>query len=101
MKRIILTALLAALPFAAQAGETQETQETCTQFQSYAKEVMLTRQDGISMSRVMEIAGDHDALRKIAIEAYERPRYPAGKYRDEAVEDFANKIAAQCYRDLD
>lgn len=100
MKRIILTALLAAMPFAAQA-EQPKAAELCPDIESFASTAMSTRQSGASMSEMMEAASDNEVLQKIVGRAFDTPRFRTESVKQRAIEDFANKIAAQCYRELD
>lgn len=100
MKRIILTALLAALPFAAQA-EQPKAAELCPDIESFASTVMSTRQSGASMSDMMAAANGNEMLQKIVSKAFETPRFTTESVSRRATEDFANKIAAECYRELD
>lgn len=100
MKCIIATALLTALPFAAQADEPG-VQETCAKYESFAETVMTSRQNGASMSDMMAVvADDSQLLKNIVMESFQHPRYSTERVQQRTIRDYANLVAAECYEAL-
>lgn len=92
-----LKAAVAAVAIVAASGAAAETkQETCTLIGQVAAVIMEDRQDGVDMSKLMEIA-EAKLLQRMVIFAYETPRYPSEGYKRKAVQDFANEAMAACY----
>lgn len=76
----------------------------CEGFGRLAEELMVARQMGVPMSRVMEVAeaawGDEDVnlLRQMVVLAYEVPRYATDEYQRRAIEDYRNEVELACYQ---
>jgi len=97
MMMMNLKAVVAAVAIVAATGAAAETkQETCTLVGQLAAVIMEKRQDGVDMSRMMEIA-DTELVRELVIFAYEMPRYSSEGYKRTAVQDFANEAMGVCY----
>lgn len=92
-----LKAAVVAVAIVAATGAAAETkQETCTLIGEIAAVIMEKRQDGVDMSRLMEIA-DTELVQRMVIFAYDTPRYSSEDYKRSAVQDFANEAMGVCY----
>lgn len=75
----------------------------CGTIEELARSIMIARQSGASISRMMELAGSRgegtaaDMMRSIVLDAYDWPRFSGDEYRGIAVDDFGNEIARACY----
>lgn len=84
------------------AGAAQ-SQSICPDIEKSAVTIMAARQNGASMSHMMQIAEEtpHAAirglLRDMTLAAFKRPRMSVQANRDRAVQDFAEYWAALCY----
>jgi hypothetical protein len=67
-----------------------------------ATNTMELRQLGAPITEVMKILPESEVGQKVVkgwiLEAYETPRYHSAELRQNAVIDFANDVAADCYR---
>lgn len=83
-------------------------QSMCASKSSIARNMMISRQNGVSMSSVMSIVEkieadsplDREEVRGMLISAYESPRYQTDSAQLRAVEDFENSIYLDCYKDV-
>lgn len=95
---------LGVAAFLAAAGvQVHADMNDCVGIGAYAENIMKHRQDGVKMSLIMStmegMDDEHRAFAEsIAISAYEKTRYPAGEYRDQAIENFRNDVELICYR---
>jgi len=97
MMNLNLKAAVAAVAIVAASSAAAETkQETCTLIGKLAAVIMEKRQDGVDMSRLMEIA-ETELVQRLVIFAYEMPRYSSEDYKRTAVQDFANEAMGVCY----
>lgn len=97
MMMMNLKAAVAAVAIVAATSAAAETkQETCTLIGQLAAVIMEKRQDGVDMSRLMEIA-DTELVRELVIFAYDTPRFSSEGYKRTAVQDFANEAMGVCY----
>jgi hypothetical protein len=98
MKKLLMTLALGAVLAGPAAA--------CEGFGQLAEELMIARQMGVPMSRVMEVAeagwGDEDVdlLRQMVVMAYEVPRYATDEYQRRAVADYRNEVELACYQAL-
>ena len=94
MKTLIATlALLMALSVPAQAEPA-----SCQQIAELAKSIMTARQKGVSMSKVMEIAGDNKLFKEMMVDAYETGRYIVESNQRRETADFRDKWYLACYK---
>lgn len=73
------------------------SEDPCVAMSEMAGAIMLNRQKGVAMTRMMQIADDDELVRGIVIMAYEEPRYETDRNQANAVLDFRNLIAHACY----
>ena len=92
MKKLILTLSAALLATAAYADPV------CESLGGYARTVMESRQLGVPLSKVMGVVKGDSIATKIALDAYEQPRFQSEEFRQTAIEDFGNKWETTCYR---
>lgn len=99
MKKLLivtaLTAILSVPSFAADKPADKE-EDICKKWSELASSVMELRQKGVPMTALM--ATDNETIKKIVIDAYSEPRLSTSKYQKEAIDDFANKYALECYK---
>ena len=97
MMMMNLKAAVAAVAIVAATGAVAETkQETCTTIGKLAAIIMENRQEGVDMSKLMEIS-ETELVQRMVIVAYETPRYSSEGYKRTAVQDFANEAMGVCY----
>ena len=72
----------------------------CTSLSTTSAEIMKARQNGVPMSKLMEIFKKDDVaiLRRLTIEAYESPRYSTEGMQEKSIQDFENKAFLDCYK---
>lgn len=105
MKRFIICLAFASFSSVALAQDTttEETAETgvnCEQIGELAESIMRNRQQGASMSRMMQIADGNELVRMIVMEAYNLPRMSVPANQQREIADFRNEIELQCYQAL-
>lgn len=101
MKRIIATALLAALPFAVQADDDiQAAMEICSSYEDLAENIMSARQNGVGMSEMMAIADGDSVAIAMVTDAFNQPSYSTDSVQQSVIRDFADEVASECYRVL-
>lgn len=99
MKRFLILCVLAATPLHA---ETVNRQAICTVMGEMSEQIMMARQSGVSLSKIMGIAEKADAdLRPLAEEiieeAYWRPRMNAPENQRREAQNFRNEMEFMCY----
>ena len=99
MKRFLILCVLAATPLHA---ETVSRQDICAVTGEMSEQIMMARQSGVSLSRVMGIAGKVDAnfrplVEEIIKEAYWRPRMNAPENQRREAHNFRNEMEFMCY----
>jgi hypothetical protein len=87
-----------ALVAATTAAPSEASQDRCEVIGQMAENIMQNRQRGISMSRMMGVAGDVEIARLLVIEAYDVPRMSMPENQQREVEDFRNMVEAMCYK---
>jgi hypothetical protein len=99
-KLAIALCLFAGASFAQEAPAPAEKDavDACATVGDLAESVMRNRQQGISMSRMMEIAKDSDLVRAIVIAAYDQPRMSVDRNIQRSIDDFRNEVMLQCYQ---
>ena len=110
--QILLTAVLASVfvgvfvgqPSATKADDSASKHQLCESLETLARTIMTRRQEGLSLSLAMKAIENVDAtqemsefVRSTLIAAYHTPRFSVPSNQQEAIEDFANEIALQCY----
>ncbi len=91
-----------ATPVLAETTGTEEKDlqksrlDLCVVIQETAGAIMMRRQEGVPMVKVMEIVKDDDILRPLARKAYSMPRYRTPENQAGAVTDFADEVYMDC-----
>jgi hypothetical protein len=93
MKKILLAATLISLSLTSQAAKI-----SCEQIEVTARTIMDARQAGVPLKSVMKIVKDSDAMKQVAIQAYDSSKYETDSYKKSAVEKFANKYYVSCLK---
>lgn len=94
MKYLLLTALIS---FGANSEVTKEELDFCSNVGKLARTIMEKRQLSVSMSEMIEIAGDSKLILFIVEDAYEISRYNSETVVQNVVNDFENKYYQACY----
>lgn len=79
----------------------QKNRDQCSKISDAASQIMTARQEGVSMSKMMEAPSEGalgDLLREITVAAYEKSRYSTGPMKQKAVEDFHNDVYLDCIK---
>lgn len=85
--------LLLGLPGAAPA---QTVDETCNGFAMLAGATMEARQAGVALRSALATTNGNELLRRIVIDAYQRPRMSVPANRTREVEDFRTEWHLAC-----
>ena len=107
----IFIAMMIFLPlesiYAEEENETDTMMELCAGIQSLAETIMATRQKGTSISTIMKIVKNiatnkkqEEILVEMVIDAYDKPQYSGEEYRKKTTNEFANKWALECYKEI-
>jgi len=72
--------------------------ELCSKLSTTAGNIMLKRQEGVSMVRIMAMMGDSATLQSMVVEAYEVRRHPAPMWQEREIDDFRDKWYLACYK---
>lgn len=109
MKTIKSIIAIAALSFAAPASASvfyapHERDEFCPAIERLATEIMMSRQAGVPMGTMMQIAnrqvGRNKALNiALIMNAFNGPKYSTKEYQRKASIEFANAVMLSCYKD--
>jgi hypothetical protein len=92
MKALILAALLATA-----ATAMAQAEDNCLIIESYARTVMDARQGGISLKDAMATTEKGDKLGpRIIISAYSKTRYRTEKFKQRAINNFADSVYLEC-----
>ncbi len=73
----------------------------CKSIEGLARTIMEKRQEGISMSAMMNAIGENNMHRELIKLAYNKTRYNTEKYKQKSIEEFANKAALTCYNSIE
>lgn len=92
---IVCMMIAGAVPASAQTK--QEATDPCLVLSEIAGMVMLNRQNGTSMSKLMQIADGNALFEEIIILAYDEPRFSTDSNKRNAVLDFRNEVEHACY----
>lgn len=74
----------------------------CKSAAELAHSIMTGRQNGVPMSKMMEVESAMDdraagkVTRLMVISAYDRPRYSSPEYIEREIQDFENEMYLQC-----
>ena len=79
---------------------SESPMEVCSRIEKLAETVMRKRQDGVSMSTLMKIAGDHKSIQNMVIKAYEETRWGTELNKNKSVENFRNNAFLDCFKEL-
>jgi L-arabinose isomerase len=102
MRKLILCAclLLTTAPVFASGGAQVDWKTDCTQRSAVAEQIMLSRQNGVSMAETMQLADGNCALEHLVQVAYDSTIKGAVKLRADEVISFRDEAYKQCLDDL-
>lgn len=95
---------LLTLPVAAQEAATPEqAQELCSTLGETASQILLLRDSGMPLSRVLELTettepGMAKLARAMAMAAYDLPRFSTPKMKLKQSQDFRNEVELMCFK---
>ena len=104
-KQCLAAAVTFAISFSALASPVpQEELEECQRIENSAKQVMKTRQQGVPMASVLELAeaaGKQneyvgEVFKSLIREAYEIPQYSSESLQQKAISDFHSNFYKAC-----
>ena len=84
-------------------SQQQDLIKVCKNMGEYARTVMEGRQNGVPMSKLIDLAASSDAstgptMQQIIIEAYDHPRMSVEANKATATVDFENKVYLECIK---
>ncbi|MFX5003469.1 hypothetical protein ABTC25_09335 [Acinetobacter baumannii] len=101
MKKLLPIAFLLTASFVTHSADTND--KHCRDVNKLAENVMLFRQEGVSVVRQMEMiecikpSRDFKRLMEMMVEeAYKEPKFGSEEYKAEAITEFANNWYIQC-----
>lgn len=102
IRGIRLTAAALALAWATPAqAQAVSSDEWCSAVAGLAETIMTKRQEGFSMTDMMRVTRDFEAMgdlaRSMIREAFEGPRYQTREYQDQVIREFTDNWAVACY----
>jgi hypothetical protein len=92
-----------AVKGASKSQQQQDLINICKNMGEYARTVMEGRQNGVPMSKLIDLAASSDdstgpTMRQIIIEAYDHPRMSVEANKATAAVDFENKVYLECIK---
>lgn len=101
MTRYLIVSLLALLSLTASNTIRAEVTlvEKCTTIERLAKAIMARRQEGTSISSMMEVASGDRMVMSIVRAAYSEPQYATADMQAREVTNFANRVASICFKE--
>ena len=77
-------------------------EELCEAISSFANTVMASRQDGVSIQRMLATVNGSDTIhrlmKKIIVNAYESPAYSTSSVKQKSITEFENKWTVYCIK---
>lgn len=98
MRRLIIVLGVLLISISLQAKE--DWRASCKVYAKLAYETMDARQSGISMVDMIEAAEGQSSIEQVITAAYEVPRYSTERYREQAIQDFTDKVYLGCVKKL-
>lgn len=101
MKKLI-TMIALTLPFTVQAQEVNPNMEICKAIHSLAETIMERRQEGMSIVKMLEVAGNSDngfvrSFSELMVkDTFDSTRYHSPELQQRAVQDFGNDMFLLC-----
>ena len=85
---------------APQSGNTNDPQKFCKTFSQTAESLMSARQNGVPMSKAMEIAGDNPLMKAMVSDAYDRPAFSMEENKLKTIREFGDTAYSICWKSL-
>lgn len=96
---------LLMLTFLAGNALADDTETGCHELGEMSKSVMLARQAGVPISKVLDTAKRNSPdpvvlqlLKAIIIEAYEKPRFDTEAIKERVISEFGNSVEVACLK---
>lgn len=80
------------------SAEANKMTEQCSEIAKLASTIMDGRQNGVSMSAMMDVADGQELSQTLIIKAFEDFNRPTSKGKQEAVTEFSNQWYLECVR---
>lgn len=71
--------------------------DPCVAQSSLAAQIMEAHQVGVPLTQLMEVLAENELGRIMARAAYSSPRYSSPSVRQQAIDDFRDRMALLCY----
>ena len=104
MNTMILPLVVALGASQVMAEEEMTHDEACGIYHETALTVMKSHQLGVPLMKVMELFGNapnadaQEFINNIILAAYEKPTISTEEYKQKAANEFANRVAVECYK---
>lgn len=98
--RLMVSISLSVLALGVQAEEPVKLTDRCKTWSGMAETIMKARQVGAPMSELMDAAeeANSEAMKKIVIMAYEKPRFSAEEVQKRSTDEFRDEIYLACIK---
>lgn len=95
MKKIIFALALSGSFF---TSAVHAEDANCPQLSQLAGMFMKGRQEGVTMARAMEIAGNNKVMQLMVEQAYSQSRYSTEEFKQRKIQEFSNEWFMTCYK---
>ena len=68
----------------------------CTMLHDVAEQIMIARQNGAPITKVIELSKAVPGIKPLIIAAYKETKFNSEKYQQNAVSEFANQVYLAC-----
>lgn len=106
MNTIAAIAMAGALGLSQQPDFNEEATDVCPTLGGLAESIMRNRQDGVPLSRMMQILPPDDGsdpvlpvARMMVVNAFEQPRYQTERHQWREIQDFRAEWELICYQE--
>lgn len=103
MKKLISATIATSLTVLSLSATAEKfnVDETCTQAGELSAKIMEKRQNGESISFLINKLAPGDKspfVRKLIIQAYKHPNFSSEEYKIKVVKDFRNTVELECFK---
>lgn len=100
MKGITTALVVLALVAAKGAYANNEADGLCTVTQELARSIMIARQLGQPLDKIMKIVEGDEMSQLMVLRAYQRPAFLTEENRRQAAVEFGNEMGVLCYEGM-
>ncbi|KFF48093.1 hypothetical protein GY26_15980 [Gammaproteobacteria bacterium MFB021] len=94
--QVIFVAVAMSHGIPAMSDMTKSDRKDCSNKSLIAEKIMESRQKGVPMREMMDIAGDDKLMQLMVTSAFDEPRFSTDKMQRKSITDFGNKIYGYC-----